>query len=118
MERVLIVKDDQLNNLALHHLLDDAAFEVEAASSGRIAVAAIDRQPPRYLVTELNLGPGPDGLDVARYARALRPDIRIVFVSGALPRDPDTDLGATSQFIAKPFRGGEIIAALRRPPAG
>jgi two-component system, OmpR family, response regulator len=114
MNRVLLVEDERITSLELGSFLEDEGFEVEAAYSGDGALGAINRLPPRFLVTNLQLGPGPNGLDVARYARALRPDIRVVFVSGGPACASETGSGGVeSQFIAKPFRSEQVVEALR-----
>jgi len=116
MDRVLLVEDDRITNLELHCFLSDAGFDVEATHSGRGAVAAIKRQPPRYLVTDLDLGPGPDGFEVARYARERRSDTRIVIASGEPEGRCVPGIVPRAQFVPKPFRGEQIVDALRRPP--
>jgi len=115
MNRVLLVDDERITSLELGSFLEDEGFEVEAAYSGDGALGAIERRPPRFLVTNLQLGPGPSGHDVARYARAVRPDIRIVFVSGGPACVSETTSGIPSQFIAKPFRSEQVVDALRGP---
>ena len=119
MDRVLLVEDDRLTSMELHHSLRDAGFDVETAYSGLGAVAAIERQPPRYLVTSLDLGPGPDGLDVAYHARSLRSDVQIVFVSSgpSAHAGAGSSRGSTSQFIGRPYRSEQVVNALRRPLA-
>lgn len=115
MDRVLLVEYERITSLELSSFLGDAGFKVEATYSGDGALAAIDRIPPRFLVTNLHLGPGPDGLDVARYARAHRPDVRIVFLSGGPACASQPGSGTPSQFIAKPFLGEQVVGALHRP---
>lgn len=116
MNRVLLVEDDHLTNQSLQASLEDAGFEVEAAFSGGDALAAILRQPPRCLVTDLNLGPCPGGFEVARCARVARPDVRVVFMSSTRPSNADLATVARSDFIAKPLRCQQIIDALNRGP--
>jgi DNA-binding response OmpR family regulator len=113
MNRVLLVEDERMIALELGGFLEDEGFEVEAAYSGDDALGAIERLPPRFLITNLQLGPGPSGHDVARYARTLRPDIRIVFISGGPACGSETGSGAPSKFIAKPFRSEDVVDALR-----
>lgn len=109
MNRVLLVGNDRITIEELASALTDAGFAVEPAYSGSEALDAIDRAPVACLVTELRLEPGPGGLDVARYARAHRPDVRVVLLSGGAPPAADHP----SHFIAKPFRPEEVVTALR-----
>jgi DNA-binding response OmpR family regulator len=101
MSRILLVEDDYLSNLALSRDLRDAGFEVEA---------------PFGLVTDLDLGPGPDGFEVARYARWRRPLVQVIYMSSEPPRLPSVFcLGST--FVPKPYEAKQIIDALWRPEA-
>ena len=112
--RVLLVDDDFLTNLALHKILDESGFRVESVYCGTTALAAIRRHPPWALVTDVDLGRGPDGFDVARFARASRPGLPVVFISGHEGARHESEGVADSEFIAKPCRGEQIVEALRR----
>ena len=111
---VLLVDDDVIINLSLHEFLQEAGFTVEAAYSGTAAYEAIKRDPPWALVTDLDLGLGPDGFQVARYARAACPGLPVVFISGTMAARYPQEGVAESDFIAKPFRGQQIVEALHR----
>lgn len=112
--RILLVEDDFLNNLALHEFLEEADFPVESVYCGLTALAAIRRQPPWALVTDVDLGPGPDGFEVARFARAAWPGLPVVFISGREGVRPLAESVAGATFIAKPCRGEVVVEALRR----
>lgn len=116
MNRILLVEDDCLSNLALSHHLRDAGFEVEEAFSGLAALEAIRREPPHSLITDLDLGPGPDGFEVARYARWRRPLVQVIYISSEAPRLPAA-FCEDSRFFPKPYRPEEIVNALWRPAA-
>ncbi|TAJ72545.1 MAG: response regulator [Phenylobacterium sp.] len=113
MERVLLVEDDRITNVALHDYLQEVGFEVESAYSGADALASIERQPPRSLVIDLDLGPGPDGFEVARLARVMRPDVWVVLISPEAERRRRSGEVAASELVAKPFRFERIEEALR-----
>ncbi|HEX7948614.1 MAG TPA: response regulator [Phenylobacterium sp.] len=112
--RVLIVEDDVLTNLALHRILEDYEFRVESVYCGTTALAAIRREPPWALVTDVDLGRGPDGFEVARFARACRPGLPVVILSGREGARHPAEGVPGSEFIAKPCRGEQIVEALRR----
>jgi DNA-binding NtrC family response regulator len=112
--RVLLVDDDYICNLALHELLQGCGFRVEAVYSGSTALAAIRRHPPWALVTDLDLGHGPDGFEVARFARGARPGLPVVFISGHQGARHPAEGVTGSEFVEKPFRNGQIVEALRR----
>ena len=49
-----------------------------------------------------------DGIAFASQARRLRPDVKVLFVSG-LQRPPGTE-----EFLAKPFRARALMSAVRQ----
>jgi DNA-binding NtrC family response regulator len=113
-DHVLLVEDDMIVSLELHEFLQDSGFTVEAAYSGAGALEAIGRRVPWALVTDLDLGRGPDGFDVARCARTARPGLPVVFISGTMAGRHAGEGVSGSGFVAKPFRGLQIVEALHR----
>jgi DNA-binding NtrC family response regulator len=112
--RILLVEDDFLTNITFDRILADAGFDVESVYCGGAALAAIRRRPPLALVTDVDLGRGPNGFDVARFARASRPGLPVVFISGRGGARHAPERVVDSQFIAKPCSGEQIVDALRR----
>ena len=110
---ILVVDDEVLINLALSEFLQGAGFAIESVYSGATAIAAIRRHPPGALVTDLDLGSGPDGFEVARYGRDTCPGLPVVFVSGSMhDRHPRQGV-VGSTYLAKPCDGHRVLLALR-----
>lgn len=114
MNHVLLVDDDYVVNLAICEYLREAGFPVETAYTGFGALAALRRRPPWALVTDIDLGPGADGFDVARFARASHPGLPVVYISGRGGPRRVSEGVADSEFITKPCKGEQIVEALRR----
>jgi DNA-binding response OmpR family regulator len=57
--------------------------------------------------------PGLGGRELARRGLALRPGLRLLFVSGYVPAIGDDGLGAPEAFLAKPFEADELVARVR-----
>lgn len=66
----------------------------------------------RVLVTDLNLGGGPDGLALAAAARRRCPDLRVVYVSGDHDRFHQRALAGWERFVPKPFPVGTVVRAV------
>ncbi len=64
------------------------------------------------LVSDIDLGPGDNGFDVARCARAAYPGIPVIFVSGAAASRHATEGVEGSIFIQKPYHPRQVIEAL------
>lgn len=78
---VLIVEDDALLRELLAVALESrgfAAFTAATASDARRAVARVD---PDGLVIDIDLGPGPNGFDLADAIRRQAPHVAIVFLT-------------------------------------
>jgi CheY-like chemotaxis protein len=63
--RVLVVEDDADAADALAGLLRGWGHDVQVASNGERALSAARAHPPDTVLLDLNLGDGPDGLEIA-----------------------------------------------------
>ena len=68
-------------------------------------------QEPDVLVTDIDLGPGLGGLDIAAIARERHPAAEVVLISGTAP-DPGL-LGCRERFLRKPFAASALADAIR-----
>lgn len=64
------------------------------------------------IVTDINIGSGPDGWEVARTARKLNPGLPVVFVSANSNEDWAANGVPNSVMIAKPFVATQVVVAL------
>lgn len=112
LSRILVVEDQPLLLLDLVGQLTEHGHEALPASSARIAARLIDANIDA-LVTDVELGDGPDGLALARLAARVRPGLPIVVVSGGLRPSP-ADLAPGAVFIPKPYRISDVLDALSR----
>jgi DNA-binding NtrC family response regulator len=112
LSKILVVEDQPLLLLDLIDQLAELGLEALPAGSARTAARLLDAGIDA-LVTDIELGDGPDGLRLARLVAETRPGLPIVVVSGGVrPRADDLPAGAV--FIPKPYRVGDIVAALDR----
>lgn len=112
ISRVLVVEDQPLLLLDLIDQLADFGLETLPASSARTAARLLGSNVDA-LVTDIELGDGPDGLALARLAARARPGLPIVVVSGGV-RPTSAQLPPGAVFIPKPYRLADILAALDR----
>jgi len=93
------------------------ATVVEKTSSGREALAAIERAQPRLLTLELDAAPGePDGFEVMRRARILSPGIRAIVLSAhheAAQIDAALAAGAAA-YVVKTAHPDDVASAVRQ----
>lgn len=113
--RVLLVEDDFILNLNLREYLLERGARVESVYCAAAAFDVIDRgRPLSALISDIDLGPGADGLAVARRARSAYPDLAIVLMSASFEPEGSSEDVPYSQFIPKPFHLDDVFRALRR----
>jgi len=119
MSTILLVEDEPLIALLVGEELRDAGHGVVWASSPFDARSIIESKVGELtaLVTDIDLGSGPCGFELAAKARALRSDLPVVYVTGR-PSAQVLRLGVPgSALIPKPFQPSEIANALARVTA-
>lgn len=80
--RVIAVDDDPFSRSAVSAMLLGAGFaSVVAYRSAAEAVAEVDHVDPTVAVVDLDLGEGPNGVDLVEALRRHRPNLGIVFLS-------------------------------------
>jgi two-component system response regulator MprA len=112
--RILVVDDDRAVREALERALALEGYDVELASGGIEALAAVDRHVPDAVVLDI-LMPGVDGLEVCRLLRKgkSRVPILMLTVRDELgDRVEGLDAGA-DDYLGKPFELEELLARLR-----
>jgi len=120
--RILLVDDSRDTVEALEKVLRRRGFRIDCAANGRRAIALLHSREYDLLITDLRM-PQPDGLQLAAYARKLRPGIRIVLVtaySNMYDHDQFQACGVELE-LTKPFDPAYLLQTieqmLRRPRA-
>jgi CheY-like chemotaxis protein len=111
---VLYVEDEVLIREVSAMALEDAGFEVVGVGSGAAALEALEGNADRFcaVVTDVNLGPGPTGWDVARRARELNRTLPVVYVTGGSAHEWATRRVPNSRMLTKPFIPNQIVEAV------
>ena len=114
--RILVVDDENSVRDSLYTLLESNGYEVLAAGSGPEGLTIFRQsiRPVELLVTDYNM-PQMTGLELARECSRACNELRVLYVSGARPNEElQADLQApTRGFLAKPFRGNELLRKAR-----
>ncbi|ARP64353.1 response regulator [Mesorhizobium sp. WSM1497] len=111
---VLVVEDEPLILLDVETALQEAGFEVVAATSAEEAIAAFDAEPEKVkgLVTDIRLGEEKTGWEVAKHLRQANPTLPVVYMSGDSAIDWGFEGVPESVMVTKPFFLPQIITAL------
>jgi two-component system, cell cycle sensor histidine kinase and response regulator CckA len=113
-ERVLVVEDEDGARRALTEILELLGFEVSSAASGEAAEEMARSAGFDLLLTDFVL-PGIDGGELARRLTALRPEIKVVLMSGYAEDEAmrsSVSSGAV-RFLQKPFDFQTLSRAVR-----
>jgi len=79
--RVLYVEDEDFTRTAVAQSLTVAGFEVHAVSSVAEALDSVEEVDPHALVTDLDLGVGPTGVDLIQHVAQSRPWVGLVILT-------------------------------------
>ena len=111
---LLLVEDEPLVQLATEDSLKAGGYEVLTASSGADAIAALDSRHGEIagLITDIRLGSGPSGWEVARHARELKPDIPVVYATADSAHEWPVLGVPKSLVVQKPYAAAQVITAI------
>ena len=116
---VLVVEDEILIAEMVRETLTEYGFDVHAVANAADALFLLSgNQPVDVMFTDINL-PGPmDGAALAQKARAMRPDLPVVFASGRWALLEQLKAFPNSVILQKPYsltRACEAVASLLKP---
>jgi DNA-binding NtrC family response regulator len=102
---ILLVEDDTAIRLTLAEHMEDLGLQVLDAADAEAALVILEQPPSdiRVLVTDLNLGPGENGMVLAAKVRRRVPDLRIVYATGSPEMLRGRTLRPWERLFIKPF---------------
>jgi DNA-binding response OmpR family regulator len=112
--RVLLIEDDALTREVLAMALSGAGYDVLAEADGSDIEQIAEKFVPDIALIDLDLGPGADGITVAKRLRAADP-IPFLFLTAATGLEnvlAAFDAGA-DDYVVKPFVMAELLARMR-----
>lgn len=111
---LLVVEDNDLVREVLAMGLEDEGFVVREAADAVSGLAALRSAPVAALVTDVELGPGGSGLELAAQARAIAPDLPVLVVSGRPYLAAEWQPGPRSAWLGKPFDLHVVAETVRK----
>jgi signal transduction histidine kinase len=116
-ETILVVEDETDVRTVASRFLSAVGYNVVAAASAREALDLLIAEPDvDLLFSDVVLGSGMDGIELAREARRARPDRPILLASG-YPGSGDRrheESDETFELLRKPYRREQLTGAIRR----
>ena len=110
MARILLAEDDDNMRRFLERALLRAGYDVESVGDGEAALERVTQSEFDLLLADVVM-PGIDGVELARRASALLPDLRIMFITGfaAVALRQPGFARRQPKVLAKPFHLRQLI---------
>jgi len=111
---LLLAEDEPLVLLSTQDALEAGGYRVLPATSGAEALDILEREIERIsgLITDVRLGEGPDGWELARRARELRPDLPVVYATADGATDWPVQGVPHSLLIQKPYSPAQPVTCI------
>jgi len=117
-ETILVVEDEADVRTIATRFLGAVGYHVLAAANAREALDQLAANPDvDLLFSDVVLGSGMDGIELAHAARRLRPEIAVLLASGYQgpgDRRREGDAAIAFELLRKPYRREQLINAIRR----
>lgn len=113
-ERILLVEDDPTVLALTFDVLGGLGYQVQTATHAAEALERLKADPTiDLLFTDVVMPGGVSGLSLARSARELRPELRVLLTSGFVG---ETRVGEDCEFVLldKPYEAAQLALTLRK----
>src|SRR5690606_4402938 len=110
MNKIILAEDDSDMRRFLAKALANAGYEVVAFDNGLSAYHRLREEPFELLLTDIVM-PEMDGIELARRATELDPDIKVMFITGfaAVALNPDSQAPKDAKVLSKPFHLRDLV---------
>ena len=115
MHRILLAEDDEDMRRFLDKALQKAGYDVVSFANGLDAYERLKDEPFTLLLTDIVM-PEMDGIELARRAADLDPDLKIMFITGfaAVALNPDGQAPKDAKVLSKPFHLKDLVNEIER----
>ncbi len=115
MMRILLAEDDDSLRGFLERALVKAGYDVIAFCNGQEAYDRLKEEPFTLLLTDIVM-PRMDGIELARRASELDPELKIMFITGfaAVTLNTDTSPFKDTRVLSKPFHLKDLVREVDR----
>jgi len=104
---IIVVEDDDGIRALIEELLLDLGYEVITAQGGAEGLDRIQSEPRlSMIITDIRM-PGIDGWEFARRATTVRPDLKVLYITGYPGEQPPAN-APPGPLLRKPWRAGEF----------
>ena len=113
--RILLAEDDNDMRRFLERALEQAGYRVVSFDNGLAAYNRLREEPFELLLTDIVM-PELDGIELARRATELDPDIKVMFITGfaAVALNPDSNAPRDAKILSKPFHLRDLVNEVQK----
>jgi two-component system cell cycle response regulator CpdR len=113
--RILLAEDDNDMRRFLVKALQNAGYSVVSFDNGLSAYNRLREEPFELLLTDIVM-PEMDGIELARRATELDPEIKVMFITGfaAVALNPDNHAPQDARVLSKPFHLRDLVNEVQR----
>jgi PAS domain S-box-containing protein len=116
---ILLVDDEEVVAEATALLLEMEGFAVKLATCQRDALGHVQEQAPDLIISDYHLRGQETGAGVVTVLRAhLGCDVPVLFITGDTSSVAGADVMPGAEYLTKPLRGDELLAAIGRRLSG
>jgi two-component system, cell cycle response regulator CpdR len=114
-QRILLAEDDDSMRGFLARALERAGYDVTAFDNGADAFARLKEEPFTLLLTDIVM-PRMDGIELARRASELDPDLKIMFITGfaAVTLNSEVKAPKDARVLSKPFHLKDLVLEVEK----
>jgi two-component system cell cycle response regulator CpdR len=115
MAKIILAEDDGDMRRFLVRALQNAGYEVISFDNGLSAYQRLREEPFELLLTDIVM-PEMDGIELARRASELDPDIKIMFITGfaAVALNSDSKAPKNAKVLSKPVHLRELVNEVQK----
>src|SRR6266849_809367 len=115
MHKILMQEDEYDMRRFLVKALETAGFQVSPHDNGLSAYQRLREEPFEMLLTDIVM-PEMDGIELARRASELDPDIKIMFITGfaAVALNSDSEAPKNAKVLSKPVHLRELVSEVNK----
>jgi two-component system, cell cycle response regulator CpdR len=113
--KILLAEDDNDMRRFLAKALQNAGYAVASFDNGLAAYNRLREEPFELLLTDIVM-PEMDGIELARRATELDPEIKVMFITGfaAVALNPDNHAPRQAKILSKPFHLRDLVNEVQR----
>ena len=115
MQRILLAEDDDSMRRFLVKALERAGYDVVSFGNGADAFTRLKEEQFTLLLTDIVM-PEMDGIELARRASEIDPELKIMFITGfaAVALNSEESAAREAKVLSKPFHLRDLVEEVER----